>query len=59
MDAAGAEIGCVHAAARCALIEHHQLFALFKAPQRRRQRADVQRLRGDVEQVRQMRPISE
>ena len=36
-----------------ALIEHHQLFTLFEAPQRRRQRADVHGLRGDVEQVRQ------
>ena len=36
-----------------ALVKHHQLFALFKAPQRRGQRADVHRLRGDVEQMRQ------
>ncbi len=53
MHAADAEIGRVHSRARGALVKHHQLFALFKAPQRRGQRADVHRLRGDVEQVRQ------
>ena len=52
MHAAKAEISSMHARARGALVEHHQLFALFKAPQRRGQRADVHRLRGDVEQVR-------
>ena len=53
MHAADAEIGRMHARAGGALVKHHQLFALFKAPQRRGQRADVHRLRGDVEQMRQ------
>ena len=51
VHAAGAEIGGVHAAARGALIEHHQLLALLEAPQRRGERADVHRLGGDVEQM--------
>ncbi len=51
MDAADAKISRVQARARDALIEHHQLLALFKAPERRRQRADVHRLRRDVEDV--------
>ncbi len=51
MDAAGAEVRRVHAAAAGALVKYHQLFALFEAPQRRRQRADIHRLRGDVEEV--------
>ena len=38
---------------RGALVEHHQLLALLEAPQRRRQRADIQGLGGDVEQMRQ------
>ena len=33
------------------LVEHHQLLALFEAPERRRQRADVHGLRGDVEKM--------
>ena len=52
-DAARTEIIGVHARAAGALIEHHQLFAFFIAPERRRQGADVHRLRGDVEQMRQ------
>ena len=36
---------------RRALIEHHQLFAFFEAPERGRQRADVHRLRRHVEQM--------
>ena len=40
-------------AARGALVEHHQLLALLEAPERRRQRADVHRLRGDVEEMRE------
>ena len=52
MHAARPEIGRVHAAARGALVEDHQLLALLEAPERRRQRADVERLRRDVEQVR-------
>ena len=53
MHAADAEIRRMHARAGGALIKHHQLFALFETPQRRGQRADVHRLRGDVEQMRQ------
>ena len=53
MHAADPEIVGMHASARGALIEYHELFALFKTPQRRRQRADVQRLGGNVEQVRE------
>ena len=53
VHAADAEILGVHAAARGALVEDHELLALLEAPQRRRERADVHRLRGDVEQVRQ------
>jgi NADH-quinone oxidoreductase subunit D len=41
----------MHAATRGALVEHHQLLAFLEAPQRRRQRADIQSLGGDVEQV--------
>src|SRR5215468_4388564 len=51
--AADPEIGRMHAAARSALIKHHQLFALFEAPQWWRERSHVHRLRGDVEKVRQ------
>ena len=43
----------MHARAAGALIKHHQLFAFLKTPQRRRQRADVHRLRGDLQEVRQ------
>ena len=53
VHAAGTEVGRMHAAARGALVKHHQLLALLKAPERRRQRADVHRLRGHVEQMRQ------
>ena len=60
MHAAGAEIGRMHARARGALVEHHQLLALLEAPQRRRQRADIHRLRGDIEKmVDDSRPISQ
>ena len=51
MHAAGAEIIGVHARARGALIEHHQLLAFLEAPERRRQRAHIHRLRGDVQQM--------
>ena len=51
MHAAGAEVGRVQARAAGPLVEDHQFFALFKTPQRRGQRADVHRLRGDVEEV--------
>ena len=53
VHAADAEIGRMHARARRALVEHHQLLALLEAPQRRGERADVHRLRGDVEEMRQ------
>src|SRR6266567_7436935 len=53
VDAADAEIGGMHAAARGALVEPHQLLALFETPQRRRERADVHRLGGDVEEMRE------
>ena len=43
----------MHARTGGALIEDHQLLALLEAPERRRQRADVHGLRGDVEQMRQ------
>ena len=48
---ARAEIVGVQAGAGRALIEAHELFALFKAPQRRGQRAHVHRLGGDVQQM--------
>ena len=51
VHAAEAEILGVHAAARGALVEHHQLLALLEAPQRRGERADVHGLRRDVEEV--------
>ena len=53
VHAAEAEVLGVHAAARGALVEHHQLLALLEAPQRRGERADVHGLGGDVEEVRQ------
>ena len=52
MHAAGTKVIGVQPAARDALVEHHQLFALFKPPQRRGERADVHRLRRHVEQMR-------
>ena len=56
VHAADAEIGRVHARAGGALVEHHQLLALLEAPQRRGERADVHRLRGDVEEMREQPP---
>ena len=56
VHAADAEIRRVHARAGRALVEHHQLLALLEAPQRRGERADIHRLRGDVEKVRQEPP---
>src|SRR5262249_50207744 len=53
VHAADAEIGGVHAGARSALVEHHQLFALLEAPQRRRERAHIHGLGGDVEEMRE------
>jgi len=43
----------MHARAGGAFVEHHQLLALFEAPQRRSERADVHCLGGDVEKMRQ------
>src|SRR5262245_65779932 len=43
----------MHAAAGRALIEPHQLFALFEAPERRGERADIHGLRGHIEEMRQ------
>ena len=56
MHAAGPHVVGVHARAGGALVEHHQLLALLEAPERRRQGADVHRLRGDVEEVRKQAP---
>ena len=53
MHAADAKIIGVHARPRYALIEDHQLFALFEPPERRGERADIHRLRRDVEEVRE------
>ncbi len=41
----------MQARARGALIKLHQLFAFFEPPEGGRQRADIHRLRGDIEQV--------
>ena len=53
VHAAEAKILGVHAAARGALVKHHQLLALLEAPQRRGERADIHGLGGYVEEVRQ------
>src|SRR6266403_615517 len=53
MHAANPEIVGMHAGARGALVKYHELFALFKTPQRRRQGANVHRLGGNVEQIRE------
>ena len=53
MYAPNAEIGRMHAAAGCTLIKSHELFALFEAPERRSERADVHGLRGHIEEMRQ------
>ena len=53
VDAAGPEVVGVEARAGRALVEDHQLLALLEAPERRREGADVHRLRGDVEEVRE------
>ena len=52
MHASRAEIGRVHAAAARPLIEHHQLLAFLEAPERRRERAHIHGLGGDVEEMR-------
>ncbi len=53
MDATGTEIVGVQAGAAGALIEHHQLFTVLEAPDRRRQCADVHGLGRRVHDVRQ------
>jgi hypothetical protein len=56
MHPARPEIGRVHARARSALIEHHELFTFLEAPQRRRERAHVHGLRCDVQKMREQPP---
>ena len=51
VNAAGPEIGRVHARAAHLLVVLHQQLALLEAPQRRRQRADVHGERRDVQQM--------
>ena len=51
MDAARTEVSRVHTAAGRALIEHAKLLALLKAPSDGGQRANVHRLRRDVQDV--------
>ena len=58
VDAADAEIIGVHARARRALVELHQLLAHLEQPQVRRHRADVHDVAAEVEQVGQMRASS-
>src|SRR5262249_42022236 len=53
VHAADAEVVGMHARPGGALVEGHELFALLEAPQRRRECADVERLRRHIEQVRQ------
>ncbi len=56
VHAAHAEIIGVHARARRALIEYHQLLAFLEAPKRRRQRADIHGLGGDLQQMIEQTP---
>ena len=49
--AANTEIVGVQARARGALVENHQLLSLLETPQVRGERANVRRLRGDIEQM--------
>ena len=53
MDAAGAEIGGVHARAARPLVEGEQLLAFLEPPQNRRHRADVVGVEIDARHVRQ------
>jgi hypothetical protein len=53
VDPARTEIVGVQAGARGSLVEHHQLFAMLEAPQRRGQGPHVHGLGGDVQDVRQ------
>jgi hypothetical protein len=56
MHSSDTKIVRVHASARSALVKHHQPLALLETPERRRERADVHRLRGHVEQMREQAP---
>ena len=56
MHATRPHIGRMHPGARGTLIKHHQFFALFKAPERRRQGTDIHGLRRDIQQMRQKPP---
>src|SRR5206468_10252316 len=49
VHAANAEIVRMHACTRGALIEGHQLLALLKTPERRGERADIERLCRHIE----------
>src|SRR5690606_17955121 len=51
MHAARPEIGRMHARTGSPLVEDHELLALLEAPERRSKRADVHRLRGDVQEM--------
>ena len=51
MHAARTEIIGVQARARSALVEFHQPLALLEPPQKRGQRADIERKRADAQQV--------
>ena len=53
VHASDAKIIRMHARARGALVEHHQLLAFLETPQRRGERADIHRLRRHVEQMRE------
>jgi len=50
-DAPRADVRSVHAGARHALVEFHELFALLEAPQERREGADVHGVREDGHEV--------
>ena len=51
MHTAWTEVCCVQTGTTGAFVKDHQLFALLKAPKRRGECANVERLRGHVEQV--------
>jgi len=53
VHAPDAKIVRVHASARGAFVKHHQLLALLEAPERRRERAHVHRLRRHIEEMRE------
>jgi hypothetical protein len=56
VHAPDAKIVRVHASARGAFVKHHQLLALLEAPERRRERAHVHRLRRHIEEMREQAP---